>query len=249
VDITLFRHFSHQVVLVVKIYSYNVHLLHLRILCFPQSRISDLGILHLETRYIRYLIWCLGFSLYIMFLVWCLESHLCVLSICILIRSGYIREHVENLKLSWIKIQNERRWLVAWDQGLTSRLERMCEGVCNLSPPLPVVIVSPAPALGNHSVEGTKNHVGKLRVFEMQAWFSYGSNLKNRESNNRLAQTLRHRWKEDWNIKVIQNSRQLKMTFVKWLWDYVDIFHSSHQLMVVKSRLIIEVSPFNVQSV
>jgi len=83
-----------------------VYLLHLRILCFPRSGISYQEILHpWETRYIRYLIWCLGFSLYIMFLVWCLENHLCVLSISILIRLGYIGTPVWNLKLSWIKIQ------------------------------------------------------------------------------------------------------------------------------------------------
>jgi len=40
--------------------------------------------------------------------------------ISILIRLGYLREHVENLKFSWIKIQNEWHCPVTWDQGLTT---------------------------------------------------------------------------------------------------------------------------------
>jgi len=46
---------------------------------------------------------------YIEFLIWCLLNHLCVLSIAYLIRFGHIRAYVWNLKLSWIKIQYERR--------------------------------------------------------------------------------------------------------------------------------------------
>jgi len=98
-----------------------VHLLHLRILCFPRSRFSyqDILIWENQLHQISYLI--SGF-LIIHQVFYCLvsgEPLMCKLSISILIRLGYIGEHVENLKLSWIKIQNKRCCLVTWDQGLT----------------------------------------------------------------------------------------------------------------------------------
>jgi len=57
--------------------------------------------------------------IYIMFLIWCLDNQLCVQSICILIRVGYIRAHVWNLKLSWTKIQYKGCCFLAYGQGLT----------------------------------------------------------------------------------------------------------------------------------
>jgi len=103
-----------------------IYLLHLRILCFPRSRFSYQEILHLGK---------LVTSENLLSDVWVSHLHqvsclvsgeplMCTISICILIRLGYLREHVENLKLSWIKIQNERRCLVTWDQGLTTLKDR-----------------------------------------------------------------------------------------------------------------------------
>jgi len=92
-------------------------------LCFPWSRFSYQEILHLGklvTSDILSDVWVSHYTS--SFLVWCLENLLCMLSISILIRLGCIREHVENLTLSWIKIQNERRCLVTWDQGGTLRI-------------------------------------------------------------------------------------------------------------------------------
>jgi len=91
-------------------------------LCFPRSRFSYQEILYLGklvTSDILSDVWVSHYTS--SFLVWCLENHLYLLSISILIRLGYLREHVENLKLSWMKIQNEQRRLVTWDQSLTLR--------------------------------------------------------------------------------------------------------------------------------
>jgi len=94
-------------------FSFIVYLLHRRILCFPRSRISYQDIIHLGSLWHQ----ISGFLIiHHVFLVWCLENHFFVLSVSILIRLGYIREHVE---LSWIKTQNKRRCLVTWDQGPT----------------------------------------------------------------------------------------------------------------------------------
>jgi len=62
---------------------------------------------------------------YIEFLIWHLVNHLCVLSITIVIRVGYIRAWVPNLELSWVKIQYKRRCFLAYGQGPTKYLPQV----------------------------------------------------------------------------------------------------------------------------